>query len=228
MADKYIKIFYDFIESTAALSDEEIGRLVIGMLRYARDGDVPSFTGNEGFIFPVYKAQIDRERDAYAERAKASRENGKLGGRPKKATEDKNLKNQVGFLETQKSQDKEKDKEEDKEEDKESIYVPQSGTHARARKKFIAPSLSEVEEYCCERGNSVDAEHFIDYYTSNGWKVGKNSMKDWKAAVRNWERRDGATAAVEDGCDGATTRTGSFDTDDFFEAALRRSYGDDN
>ena len=57
--------------------------------------------------------------------------------------------------------------------------------------RFARPSLEEVREYCEERGNSVDPEHFIDYYEANGWKVGKNSMKDWKAAVRNWEKRDG-------------------------------------
>ncbi|WP_407397747.1 hypothetical protein [Treponema sp.] len=54
--------------------------------------------------------------------------------------------------------------------------------------RFSPPSLDEVKAYCVERKNSVDAEHFIDYYSSNGWKVGKNSMKDWKAAVRNWEK----------------------------------------
>lgn len=56
------------------------------------------------------------------------------------------------------------------------------------KKRFAPPTLEEVKAYCSERNNSVDAQRFIDYYTSNGWKVGKNSMKDWKAAVRNWER----------------------------------------
>lgn len=50
------------------------------------------------------------------------------------------------------------------------------------------PTLDEVKEYCSERGNKVDPERWFDYYTSNGWKVGKNPMKDWKAAVRTWER----------------------------------------
>lgn len=58
------------------------------------------------------------------------------------------------------------------------------------RNIFVAPTLEEVEAYCTERGNNVDAQKFIDYYTSNGWKVGKNKMKDWKAAVRTWERND--------------------------------------
>ena len=56
------------------------------------------------------------------------------------------------------------------------------------RKRFIPPTLEEVQAYCFERQNGVDAERFIDYYTSNGWQVGKNKMKDWKAAVRTWEK----------------------------------------
>jgi predicted phage replisome organizer len=56
------------------------------------------------------------------------------------------------------------------------------------RKRFVPPSREEVQAYCQERQNGVDAERFIDYYTSNGWMVGKNKMKDWKASVRTWER----------------------------------------
>ena len=54
--------------------------------------------------------------------------------------------------------------------------------------KHHHPTLEEVKEYCSERGNKVDPERWFDYYTSNGWKVGKNPMRDWKAAVRTWER----------------------------------------
>ena len=54
--------------------------------------------------------------------------------------------------------------------------------------KHHHPTLEEVKAYCSERGNKVDPERWFDYYTSNGWKVGKNPMKDWKAAVRTWER----------------------------------------
>lgn len=56
------------------------------------------------------------------------------------------------------------------------------------RKRFEKPTLSEIKQYCLERGNKVDAQHFYDYYESNGWKVGKNSMKNWQAAVRTWEK----------------------------------------
>lgn len=83
-------------------------------------------------------------------------------------------------------------------------------------KRFTAPALEEVKEYCAERKNNVDAERFIDYYTANGWKVGKNPMKDWKAAVRSWERNDfGKPKTVE--------TEHSFDLDDFFNAAVDKS-----
>ena len=59
---------------------------------------------------------------------------------------------------------------------------------ASLRTRFKKPTIEEVRAYCFERGNNVDAQHWYDYYASNGWRVGKNPMKDWKAAVRTWER----------------------------------------
>jgi hypothetical protein len=60
--------------------------------------------------------------------------------------------------------------------------------------KFIPPSLDEIKSYCKERNNKVDAERFFDFYSSKGWMVGKNKMKDWKAAVRTWEKDKQITA----------------------------------
>lgn len=68
----------------------------------------------------------------------------------------------------------------------------------KGRSRFTPPSLEEVAAYCKERGDKVDPERFIDYYTSNGWKVGKNAMKDWKAAVRTWERSESGGKAAGD------------------------------
>lgn len=56
------------------------------------------------------------------------------------------------------------------------------------RKRFVPPTLEEVKAYCKERNNKVDPERWLNYYTANGWHVGRNKMKDWKAAVRTWER----------------------------------------
>ena len=63
-------------------------------------------------------------------------------------------------------------------------------------KRFVKPTVEEVAAYCAERKNGVDAERFVDFYESKGWVIGKNSpMRDWRAAVRNWENRDKANAA---------------------------------
>jgi hypothetical protein len=68
--------------------------------------------------------------------------------------------------------------------------VSQEGD-ARGRGVFKRPSLAEVKAYCQERHNSIDPQAFLDHYDSNGWKVGKNSMKNWKASIHTWERNAG-------------------------------------
>ena len=55
--------------------------------------------------------------------------------------------------------------------------------------KFIPPTIEEVSNYCLEKSNGVDPKKWFHWYKSNGWKVGKNPMKDWKAAVSTWERK---------------------------------------
>ena len=57
-------------------------------------------------------------------------------------------------------------------------------------KRFTPPTVDEVSEYCQKSGYVVDPQRFVDFYASKGWKVGKESMKDWEAAVRNWANRD--------------------------------------
>lgn len=64
------------------------------------------------------------------------------------------------------------------------------GNGAKPQSRFVPPTLEEVKAYVLEKGYTMDAERFIDFYESKGWFVGKNKMKDWKAAVRNWARED--------------------------------------
>lgn len=68
---------------------------------------------------------------------------------------------------------------------------------AQNPKRFKAPSVEEVRAYAQEKGYRIDPEHFVDYYTSNGWKVGRNPMKDWRATVRTWASRDKAQSPVQ-------------------------------
>lgn len=92
--------------------------------------------------------------------------------------------------------EKEKEKEVEIEIENDSVYGASAPTRApehscQKAKRFNRPTVQEVADYCRERGNQVDAQRFVDYYTANGWRVGKNPMKDWKAAVRTWEKQEG-------------------------------------
>lgn len=143
MAKEYFKAFHSYLESIEPLNDAERGRLFTALLEYSKTGATEKLSGNERYVFPTLKANIDRETEAYAEKAQKNRENGSKGGRPK------NPKNPVGFLKSEKSQDKEedKDKDKDKEEDKDkhnargafdvfwSSYPKKVGKEA-ARKSF--------------------------------------------------------------------------------------------
>jgi hypothetical protein len=62
------------------------------------------------------------------------------------------------------------------------------------------PSIEEVIQYCAARKNSVDPQTWFDHYSANGWKVGRNTMKDWRAAVRTWERKNGSESGKSEQC----------------------------
>ena len=82
--------------------------------------------------------------------------------------------------------DKDIDKDIDKE--KEDISLPAEAP--TKTKRFSPPSVEDVAAYCQERKNDIDADAFVDYYSARAWMLGKTKMKDWKAAVRGWERED--------------------------------------
>ena len=63
---------------------------------------------------------------------------------------------------------------------------------------FQKPTIKEIADYCAERKNKIDPAYFFDYYETKGWKVGKHKMTDWKACIRNWERKDPAEAPKEE------------------------------
>lgn len=164
---KYLKVFTDFATSIEPLSDAEKGRLFTAMLEYAETGTEPRFSGNERFLWPTAKSHIDREA-AFCEKQRTN------------ATKAK--PSQTKPNEAKPSQTSQKDKE------KEYKEILPIGSTKKAAPAFHHPTVDEVKAYCLERKNKVDAVRFVDYYTANGWKVGKNPMKDWRAAVRTWER----------------------------------------
>ena len=76
--------------------------------------------------------------------------------------------------------------------------IKESNNKISNNKRFAPPTLEEIQLYCRERKNYVNPIQFYNYYTANGWKVGKNPMKDWKAAVRTWEQRDAEQKKLKD------------------------------
>ena len=78
---------------------------------------------------------------------------------------------------------------------KDSINNNTNNTNTNTNNKFVPPKVEEVKAYCEERKNGIDPEMFISFYESKGWMIGKNKMKDWKAAVRTWEKKERANKA---------------------------------
>lgn len=178
----YIKIFVDYLDAIEPLGDAERGRLFTSLLTYARTGEAPQLGGNERFLFPMMRAQLDRDIAAMAGVSEARSKAAKAS----KSSKCEQIQQMQAKAANASKSSKDKDKDEDKDEDK-------KGNGARAA-RFTPPSVEEVSAYCQERGNGVDASRFVDFYSSKGWMVGKSKMKDWKAAVRNWERSGDAKA----------------------------------
>lgn len=146
---------------------------------YGETPDMERLADASAIAFELSKPNLDASR----KKAKSGKKGGENGKQTASKTE-ANGKQTASKKENEKENKKEKEKEDEclKENIKEKADKPPRAT------RFTPPTLEEVKSYCEERGNSVDPERFFDFYSSKGWMVGKNRMKDWKAAVRNWER----------------------------------------
>lgn len=170
MAIEYFCCYHSYRKKCEKLTDQELGRLFRALLTYSETGERQELAGRESIAFDFIADDIDRAKDAYEAKCRKNRENGlKANGteRPRAVPN------------ATQSKEEYKDKTKDK---------PLKGGDTRA--KFAPPSLQEVTDYCRDRGNGVDPERFVDFYAAKGWKVGNQPMKDWKAAVRTWEKRD--------------------------------------
>lgn len=177
MAREYFNAYHSYLKSIDPLNDAERGRLFTALLFYSSTGKEPELRGNERFIFPMMREQIDRDCDKYNKKCESNRQNIKVRWN---TNEYERIPD-----DTKNTKEKEKTKEKTKTKTRESI----NGAFA-PRSKFVKPTVDEVRAYCKERKNTVNPETFCDFYESKGWKIGKDPMRDWKAAVRTWERRE--------------------------------------
>ena len=203
----YYKSFYEGLQD---LDDATYRRLNDALMRYALFGEEPELTGTEKTAFISWKANIDASN--------RRKTNGAKGGRPAKESMVSDKKTIVFDAESMVS-----DSESMVSEEKPNITITEKETiketikDKEKRTRFVAPSLDEVKDYCHERGNNIDPETFIDFYAAKGWKVGNQPMKDWKACVRTWEKRDRGRASPKE-------EKGKFD--DIAAQLVRESMGD--
>lgn len=162
MAKKYVPVFFDWMETTEDLDQEQKGDLIDAIVEYAsgvreESAIVADLKPIVRVAFRFMKGQVDRNDEISAARSKAG----------SNKTEQK-ITN------------------ESKQEQTETNAIKKEPV-----KRFVPPTVDEVTAYCRERQNNVDPQRFIDFYASKGWKVGNQPMKDWKACVRTWEQRGG-------------------------------------
>lgn len=173
--------FYrSYYEALKQLSKKERDDVLMCICAYALDGAPPTLTGVPLSIFTLIRPTLDSGRNKAQNRAN------KL-----KSNEGQN-ENKCESNENQSSKEGEREEEEEEGEGENECYK------RIKRKIFVPPSVDEVRVYCLERRNGIDPEAFVDFYASKGWLVGKTPMKDWKAAVRTWERSRTGTGRKED------------------------------
>ena len=168
---KYLKVFTDFVADMNELGDAERGRLFTAMLIYAETGEEPVLRGNERFVWGTAKKNIDNQREKYDHQCAVN----------KQVATNRYESLRTVTKENESLQDKDKEKEKIKE------ILPKGST----KKVFVAPTVEEVEARCREMGyKRTSPIAFVSHYESVGWKVGKNPMKDWHAALAGWEARE--------------------------------------
>lgn len=190
MNDNGFVFYLEYEEQLSRLSNEQLGALIRAIIAYKKDGSVC----NSGDIavdlsFDFIRVDIDKQTENYRKKAEA----GRLGGSKNKHSEANESNAKQNEANESKPNNK-KEKEIEKDTEKESSSKEELKKESAPR-IMVRPSVDEVRAYCQERRNKVDAQQFVDFYASKGWRVGSQPMRDWKACVRTWEKRDAARAS---------------------------------
>ena len=176
-------LYLDTIEQWNILSDVQAGILIKALLKYGKTGERLTSEDNAlSMAFSFISAQFDRDAEKYALACEKRSKYMKEKWENKKSTIVDH--SQANNTNTNTNKNKKR-----KRNTNTSIISGQSPPPSLP-KEFQKPSLDAVKAYCIERKNNIDAENFCDYYESIGWQVGNKPMKDWKAAVRRWEKTE--------------------------------------
>ena len=204
-------VFYrSFYEAVKDLPAEEFKEAVSAIMEYGLNDEEQTPSGAAKVFLIMAKPLIDANNKKH-ENGKKGAEFGKLGGRPKKETpikpqENPNRTPNVNV----------------------DVNVNENIKESEEKKpRFYPPTLEELKKYIADNKYNVDPERFIDYYTANGWTVGKNRMKDWKAAVRNWDRSQKSGGRMRQEST-AKTKFSNFEQRSYDYAALESALGGTN
>lgn len=181
-------VFYrSFYEAIKDLPDIELAQAFRAIAEYGLNGIALECSGSARVALKMAMPQIDKNNARY--------ENGKKGGRPAEDPNGNLKKTKLNQKVTKENQTITKPEPNvnvnDNDIKKKDTIVSKEKAH------FVPPTLENVIGYCRESGYTIDAQRFIDFYESKGWMIGKNRMKDWKAAVRNWARQEKALSLKE-------------------------------
>lgn len=188
----WYRSYYDALKEIPA---EEFRAIVLAVCAYALDGEEPELSGVARAIFTLIRPTLEVGRSKAENRSRAEQTSlsAEQTDNKREQTENKrkqtdNKRKQTDNKPEQTRKEKEKEKEREKESENDSYCSPPPPS---GPKRFVPPTLAEVQSYVAERQSPLDPQGFIDFYESKGWMVGKTPMKDWKAACRNaetWER----------------------------------------
>lgn len=171
-----VKIYRSHRDAARMLSEHDRLLFWDALIDYALDGTEPEIDGQALMLFTAIRPTIDSRNEFV--------EYGEKGGRPKKET---------GVSGNQKGGFSEKGKgpsENSKTYEYEYEYEYEKDKDKKEKsKRFVPPTIEEVRAYVREKGYTFDPEAFVAFYESNGWKVGRNQMKDWRGACRTWQSR---------------------------------------
>ena len=195
MGRKQFTWYRSYYDALKELPAEEFRDIVLAVCAYALDGEETELSGVARAIFTLIRPTLEVGRSKAENRSRTEQTSisaEQTGNRPEqtknKPEQTENKRKQTGNKPEQTRKEKEKEKEREKESENDSYCSPPPPS---GPKRFVPPTLADVQSYVAERQSPVDPQGFIDFYASKGWMVGKTPMKDWKAACRNaetWER----------------------------------------
>ncbi len=175
-----VMLYFDFRPGLKRLPPEQRCVVYEAILDYAEFGEIPCFDDPASEMFwEMVRPRLDADAEAYMQKVEKRRN---AANSRWKAPESKTMQMDANAQDALEKKKKRNTTEIEKEIVIKADKPPQT--------RFSPPSVDEVKAYCQEKGYRIDPEHFVDFYQSNGWRVGKNPMRDWKAAVRNWAKNE--------------------------------------